>query len=301
MLDEWARRNHGLITRDASGLSRSAWYRAIESGRLLALHPCVARLPGTPRTPEQQIAAAVLAAGPMARASHRSAARLWGVPRPDDDAIDIIVSGRMPQRRLDGVTVHRPRDQRRLGAHRRDGIVCTHLLRTMVDLGAVDPHSVADAVGHVLTTRLTGIAALERAVIDHSERGRPGVPALRAAIANWRIDDKPSDSTLEKSMRRLVRRCRLPPVEFHPVIEGKQVDFRVIGTPVILECDGWIYHGLDRRQFERDRDRDAELVAAGWIVVRFTYHAITTTPGRVARRIRETLEHWRDRPPPDAA
>lgn len=300
-LDKWARQNHGLITREASELSRSAWYRALDAGRFIPVHPGVARLPGAPRTPEQRIAAAVLAAQPSGLASHRSCVRLWGVPRPDEDPVDVLVVGRSPTRQLEGVIVHRPRDQRRIEPHHRQGIACTHVLRALVDLGAVDAGSVADAVGHVLTTRLTSVAALERAVIDHSERGRAGVPALRDAVAEWRVDGKPSDSTLEKAMRRLIARYRLPPVEFHAIIEGSQVDFRVTGTPIILECDGWTWHALDRAQFEHDRERDAVLIAAGWIVVRFSYHAITKMPGRVAQRIREALARWSDRPAPDAA
>jgi hypothetical protein len=71
-------------------MSRSAWYRAIDAGTLIPLHPNVARLPGTADTPEQRIIAGVAAAGPEALASHRSAARLWGIPRPDDDPVDVI-------------------------------------------------------------------------------------------------------------------------------------------------------------------------------------------------------------------
>jgi very-short-patch-repair endonuclease len=93
-------------------------------------------------------------------------------------------------------------------------------------------------------------------------------------------------------MHRLITRHRLPPVEFHPVICGYEVDFRVIGTPVILECDGWAYHGLQRSNFERDRQRDADLLAAGWIVLRFTYRAITTRPKDTAERIVATIARW---------
>ncbi len=39
--DDWARAHHGIITFTASGLSRSAWYRAIEAGTLDPIHPYV--------------------------------------------------------------------------------------------------------------------------------------------------------------------------------------------------------------------------------------------------------------------
>jgi very-short-patch-repair endonuclease len=85
------------------------------------------------------------------------------------------------------------------------------------------------------------------------------------------------------------------------VIEGHEVDFRFVDSVVLLECDGWAHHGLDRTGFERDRTRDADLTAAGWIIVRFTYRAVTRSPGTVVRRIRAAFERWSSQTPPDAA
>ena len=299
--DDWARAHHGIITPERSGLSRSAWYRALHAGTLIQIHPYVARLPGTADTPEQRILAGVAAVGTGGIASHRSAARLWGLPRPDAEPVDVIDDRAGTQADLDGVVVHRPTDRQRLEPQRRFGIRCTNILRTLADLGAVDAASVHDAVGHVIAVRLADLAALEVAASTHSRQGRRGIPVLRDAIDDWTIDSKPADSVLEASMVRLIRRFGLPPVEFHPTIEGYEVDFRVTDSPVVLECDGWASHGLDRPGFERDRDRDADLVGAGWIVIRFTYRAVTTTPHSVARRIRAATERWATNPPPDAA
>jgi very-short-patch-repair endonuclease len=295
-LDAQARANHGIVTFEGSGLSRSAWYRAIAAGTLDQIHPLVARVPGTPDTPEQRIAAGVSAMGAPAVASHRSAARLWGVPRPDSDPVDVLLLGRRRQLHLDGVIIHRTTDRQRLKTQRRSGIQCTNILRTIIDLGGVDPAGLHAAVGHAIATNLASLGAIESAVADHARPGRSGVVALRDAIAEWSIDQKPADSVLEAVMARLIATRGLPPVEFHPIIEGYEVDFRVIGTPVILECDGWRYHGLDRTGFERDRDRDADLIAAGWIVVRFTYRAIVSRPAATAQRIRAAVERWTPRP-----
>jgi very-short-patch-repair endonuclease len=302
--DDWARAHHGIITFEASGLSKSAWYRAIEAGTILQIHPLVARLPGTPDTPEQRIAAGVHAIGAPALASHRSAARLWGVPRPDDDPVDVILTGIRRDLRLDGVVLHHPSDRGRLIPQKRYSIACTNILRTLIDLGAVDPNGVHTAVGHAMTTGLASLPAIDAAAAEHAKQGRAGTVSLRDAISDWSIDDKPADSVLESVMARLIRRYSLPPVEFHPLVQGREVDFRVIDTPVILECDGWTYHGLDRNNFERDHDRDADLIAAGWIVVRFTYRAIVTRPTATANRIRAAIDRWTPAtaaPPPDAA
>jgi very-short-patch-repair endonuclease len=290
--DDWARAHHGIITMEAAGVGRNAWYRAIERGELIQLHPHVARLVGTPDTPEQRIIAAVFSIGTSAVASHRSAIRLWGAPRPDDDPVDVIVVGGRRDVTRTGVVVHHPTDRARLAPQRRYGIACTNILRSIVDLGAVDPGGVHPAVGHAVTTGLASLAAIEFAASEHGRRGRSGIRSVRDAIADWSIDDKPADSILETTMARLVARSGLPPIEFHPVIAGFEVDFRVIGTRVLLECDGWAHHGLDRVGFERDRERDADLQAAGWIVLRFTYRAVMTRPKATADRIRAAVDRW---------
>lgn len=167
-----------------------------------------------------------------------------------------------------------------------------NILRTLCDLGALDAAAVPAAVGHVVTTGLANPAALRAAIIRHGRRGRPGVPALRDALDDWVLDGKPVDSVLEPAMRNLLWRHGLPPAEFHPVIAGYEVDFRILDSPLILECDGWSTHGLERAQFERDRERDAELAAIGLVVLRFTYRGIMQRPAKEAERIRRNVERW---------
>jgi very-short-patch-repair endonuclease len=299
--DDWARAHHGIITLESSGLSRDAWYRALRAGTIEQLHPHVARLHGTPDTPEQRIIAAVSAVGAGSLASHRSAARLWGIPRPDDDPVDVLLASQRRDVALEGVVLHRPRDLRRLTPQRRYGIRCTNIIRTLLDLGAVDPSALHGAVGHAITTNLVSLDALEIAAAEHARPGRAGVVAVRDAIAEWSIDDKPVDSVLETAFARLARRYGLPELDFHPVIEGFEVDFRVRETPVLIECDGWTYHGRERRHFERDRERDGRLIAAGWVVLRFTYRAIITRPSATAQRIHRAVNQWSGAPAPDAA
>jgi very-short-patch-repair endonuclease len=93
-------------------------------------------------------------------------------------------------------------------------------------------------------------------------------------------------------MARLFVRHSLPAFEFHAVICGFEVDFLVVGTNVVFEVDGWTTHGLVRAQFERDRERDALLTEAGYVVQRFTWRQITRRPGWVAARISGLLATW---------
>ena len=234
----------------------------------------------------------VLAASPDAMAWHRAAARLWGIERPDNEQVDVLLPRRSCRASVDGAVVHRPRDQLDLSPTRREHVPVTNILRTLCDLGALDPAAVPGAVGHVVTSDLASPAALRAAVRRHGRRGRPAVPALRDGLDGWVPDGKPVDSILEPAMRRLLADHHLPRAEFHPVIGGYEVDFRIVDSPIILECDGWSTHGLQKSQFERDRSRVADLAALGHVVLRFTSRGIVKKPALEAERIRRNVARW---------
>ena len=71
---------------------------------------------------------------------------------------------------------------------------------------------------------------------------------------------------------------------------GHEVDFLWPDHELIVETDGWTAHG-HRRAFERDRARDAELHAAGYVVLRFTWRQVIE---------RDAARHRADRSGPGA-
>jgi very-short-patch-repair endonuclease len=294
-LERFARSQHGLVTRSQAlsiGLPRSTWYSVLRSGRLDELLPGVARLPGALRTPLQSILAGVLWRGDGALASHRSAAMVWGAPVDGIDPVDVLVG------RVDGrtavatVRVHHPRDRLDLRPSLWQLVPVTNPLRTLLDLGAVDPGAVPRTLSSFVMAGFVRPAAVDAAIARHSRQGRHGIVALRNALADWQFERRPPDSELEVTMQVLLKRAGLPPATFHATIEGFEVDFHIDGSPVILECDGWESHGRDRDQWERDRWRDALLTEAGYIVVRFSWQAIMRRPEWVAERIRASLRQW---------
>jgi very-short-patch-repair endonuclease len=287
--------HHGLITQQQAarlGMSRSAWYRAIASGRLDGLYPGVARLPGTTTTPMVRIAAAVLACGSGAVASHRSAASLWGVERPSRDPIDVTLPRGRRTMALPGVITHRPVDRSDLTVVRRYGIPVTSPARTAIDMAAVDARATRSCVEQLVISGATSVTALRSTAARHGRRGRNGATALRAVLDEWVLDTKPADSVLELATARLLRDHGLPAATFHARLAGYEVDFWFAGTPLVLECDGWEFHVRDRRQYGRDRDRDARLAAAGYITLRFTWEHVVRQPQRTAQRIRAALRRW---------
>jgi very-short-patch-repair endonuclease len=75
-------------------------------------------------------------------------------------------------------------------------------------------------------------------------------------------------------------------------VEGHMVDFAWAAERLIVETDGWAAHG-HRAGFERDRERDAELAAAGWLVLRFTWRQLRERPMWVAGRVAQALAQRR--------
>jgi very-short-patch-repair endonuclease len=291
-VDRYASRHRGLLSFEESGLTRRQWNAAIARGDAESRHRNVLRLYGAPTTMEMRIEAAVLAGGTDALGSHRSAALLWGAERRVEDPIDIILPQRSRQARLSDVVVHRPRDMKQLRPVWRHGIPITDPLRTLLDLGAVDAHGVDAALTRFIVDGYVTPRAVRAALVRHSQRGRHGVVALREALDRWSLDEKPADSDLEALMGEILQTFGLPNAEFHAYVGGFEVDFWIVGSIVVIECDGWSAHGADRDQFEFDRVRDAELTAQGFITVRITWRQMTTNPRAVAKRIRDNLARW---------
>lgn len=57
---------------------------------------------------------------------------------------------------------------------------------------------------------------------------------------------------------------------------------------LVVEIDGRAHHS-DPASFERDRERQNRLVAAGWTVLRFTWRDLTSRPAHVVATVRRQL------------
>lgn len=112
--------------------------------------------------------------------------------------------------------------------------------------------------------------------------------ALREAIEGLTLGSKPPDSVLETAMGKLLDRAGIGGWVFHHRVIGIELDFAFPAQRVDVEVDGWASHAK-RAQFERDRERDAELAAVGWHVMRFTWRQVTRRPEWVVSRVRSVL------------
>lgn len=91
-------------------------------------------------------------------------------------------------------------------------------------------------------------------------------------------------SLLEVLMADLVRTGALPPPEINRDQCGHLVDFRWPSVWLAVETDGYEFH-RGRGAFERDAERDNDLRAFGWTVLRFTYRMLKYRPEYVKETI----------------
>lgn len=291
----WAATHHGLITRaawkgdadDDERTSRS-FDRAIAAHLLVRVDRNVAALAGTEITPVRRVAAAVLSYGRPCLVSHVSAAMLWGAPVVGLDPVDLLVRDRPGGSTRSAIRLDRPRDLQRTHPASIYGLDVTAPLRTLVDVGAVDPDAVAPTLVWMLTQALVTMTSVAHAVKLHTRRGRPGVEPLRKAMAGLPLGRKPPDSVLESLAAELFTASGLQGWIFHPRVRGFELDFAFPTAKVNIEVDGWAWH-RSPDAFERDRRRDAELAAEGWVVLRFTWRQVTRQPGWVAQTVRTTI------------
>jgi very-short-patch-repair endonuclease len=67
-------------------------------------------------------------------------------------------------------------------------------------------------------------------------------------------------------------------------VAGYEVDALFREQRVIVELDGYQFHGT-RQAFEKDRERDAATLAAGFVTVRITWERLTEAPEKEADRL----------------
>ena len=276
------------------GLSDSAVHKRTAFGRLHRIHRAVYSLvPRRLLNREGRFMAAVLAAGPGAVLSHRSAAELHGLIKTDRARIDVTVRGSGTLRRRPGLEIHRSRTLISADTTIVDGIPCTTIARTLLGLAGV----VRD---RTLERALDQAAVLERldavALDDQLERNPTsrGEPRLRAVLTHHRAGATVTDSELEERMLAVCRAANLPDPEVQVWIvpddepPAIRVDFAWRDQRLIVETDGRRSHRTDRA-FEIDRDRDQRLAVAGWTVIRVTWRQLQNEPGTVALRIARLL------------
>jgi very-short-patch-repair endonuclease len=266
---------HGVVSRAQlrhAGLTTAGIDNGVKSGRLLLVHRGVYAVGHRPASHQARAMAAVLACGPGAALSHRSAAALWQMGIRWRTPIEVSAcSGHQ----IPGVMCHRCRA---VEATREFGVPVTTPVRTLLDLaGSIDDDALVRAANEA---RLAGRLPPDE-LSELVERAPRRLQRLLAPSG------APTRSLFEDAFLRFVRRYGLPLPEVNQRVAGHEVDMLWRRERLIVELDGRAYH--DEQAFERDRERDADLQAAGHRVVRVTWPRLTGAPAREAARLTTML------------
>ena len=282
-----ARRQHGVVSRAQLlqlGLSPDAIDHRLARGRLHPLWRGVYAV-GRPDVGRRgRWMAAVLACGPEARLSHRSAAELWRmVPARPPGLIEVTVPEGV-RRAREGIRVHR---RRRLGPPSPSpaGIPVTDPITTVVDLSEQAPAGEVDAaINEADYLGLFDPPAL-RAALERMP------PSRRVARLRDRLDRQElalPATVLERLFLRIVRRAKLPPPETQRRQTGHRVDFLWRDPGLVVEADSFRYHRSTAKQ-SADARRDNAHTTAGLATLRFTHAQVKHEPDYVAKLLARNL------------
>jgi very-short-patch-repair endonuclease len=219
--------------------------------------------------------AAVLACGPDAVLSHKTAAALWGI-RPDRRTEIEVTVPALSRRRRPGITVHR----RSLTAQEttvRHGIPVTTPAVTIVDIApGLTRHELEAAINEADKLDLIDPEALRDAAGRLGPRR--GARAVRTVL-DYRTFTM-TDSQTEQRFLPIARRAGLSLPQTQVYVNDFKVDFYWPDLGLVVETDGLRYHRTPAEQ-ARDRLRDQTHTAAGLTCLRFTRAQVRFEPAHV--------------------
>lgn len=290
-LASYAASHHGVVgsayAKRQLGATASQLHWFERSGRLKRVAREAYVVVGSPQTWHQRARVATVSSHGWL--SHAAAAALWGLEG-------------FPPRRLDVLTLHGSgRDRKLWSVHetrrlsgvdlgKLDGIPCTWLPRTIIDLAAVSPPDlVARALDDACRRRPDMLETITTRFLELAGRGRRGTTLMRQLLAERHGSGRFTQSSFEAATLRLVRAFGLPPpVPQHPVTDGRFRAYLDLGWPDILwavECDSLLWHS-GKHAHEWDRKRRRKLKALGWDLVEVTFDDVARRPDETGEQLR---------------
>lgn len=288
---ELAGRQHGVVARAQLldlGMSGEAVRHRLRCGRLHRLAQGVYVVGRPDVTQHGRWMGAVLACGPGALLSHRSAAALWGLlpvrPGPIDVAVPADVARRRP-----GIRVHRKVGVGEGVRRFVEGIPVTDPVATLVDLATcVSDKELEAAVNEADHLDLIDPGGLRGALGSHP--GQPGVGRLRTLLDAHTF--VLTDTELERRFLPIARLAGLPLPQTQVWLSGRRVDFHWPELGLVVECDSLRYHRTPAKQ-TNDLRRDQEHMLAGRTPLRFSHYQVRYEPAHVQQMLKTMARRLR--------
>jgi len=289
LLHATARDQRGLFTlaqAEACGIPHRTVSGRASRGLYDMVHPGVYGVAGSEDTWMRSVVGAVLSASEPAAASHKTAARLWGMFDRKPGTIE-VVSQRHLRVKRDGFTVHESKDLAQDDIVTIDGIPVTSAQRTVVDLGASAPSWVVEkCLDTGLRNEFFTIWDVHRFMCRVARRGRRGVGTIRPLVEERLTWQGITESDLEDLFRRVVATMpyAMPQPQFELVDEDGtfvgRYDFAYPTKHSIIETDSEGFH-MDPVSFQRDREKQNRAQMLGWTVYRITWRQLIDDPDSV--------------------
>ena len=235
---------------------------------------------GVPASWERDLMAVLLWGRSEAAVSHRAAARVWGFDGFSSAPIEVSITRSKTGHALRlasgrDIVIHRC-DRRLLSqVTTRNEFAVTSVPRTVIDLAGKKHPRTEGCIDSAIRRDLSSAGQIWRLLEREWMRGRRGVAITRDLLIPRIAGQAPTESDLELDGLRLVDEAGLPspvvafPIHL-PIYGSARIDLAFPGRRLAIELDSVLWH-LDRRAFERDRRKDAELVGLGWRVIRLTW------------------------------
>ena len=287
MVASIAASQQGLVTTEQlanAGFGRSQITRRVRGGWLIRRHVGVYQL-GLFAGPFGDEMAALLACGPRAVLESLDGGVGVRARRRAVGPIHVTVAEALAGRRP-GIRPHRTTTLPTCDVVEKHGLRVTTPARTLLDLAASTPRAELERLTEEAQVLRVASTAELLAVIARGA-GRPGAAKLRAVL-DYVDEPLVTRSEAEKRLRALCRSSALPMPRMNVQRAGWEVDAVWDAQRLVVEVDGRRYHE-PAPQFERDRRKDADLMLAGYRVLRITWRRLTREPEQVIALIAAAL------------
>lgn len=267
------------------GLDSAAVRRRVQDGQLTRLHTGVYLVgPGRP-TREGRWLAAVVALLPDAYLGYRSGGVLHNLGVSEGKDTDVITMRKCKSRQ--GIRVHWTRALHPDDVTEIDGIPCTNLERTLVDLADILPlHRLERALARA--ERRQGVDHAKLALATRRANGRHGYGRLLELVDYDPMPAAEAKEGLEEDFLELVSAAGLPPYSRNVTVAGEEVDAFWPGANLAVELQSYTWH-TDRLAFERDHVKLARLKLAGVETLALTHRQVNREGPWVVESIERLL------------
>ena len=262
--------HHAALSRSQavlSGLTPQQIRTELGRSTLRPLAPRVYGIHGAPPTWRQSLMAATLTANGAGVVSHRAAAQLHAVDGFTDDVREVIVA-RGRRVRMPGVVAHQA-----VLASRHwllvDGIPCTSLARTLVDLRQVCTE--AEVIRAIDSFQRMGFSLtwLEQVATELHRPGQRGTKFVLAQVCERRASGAVPGSWMERLIAAAIASPRLPALVLQHNIHAAdgsflaRVDLAIPSVRLGIEAHSRSFHAGTHQEVV-DQRRENRAIEEGW-------------------------------------